>query len=136
MASWGLARLPRALDPHEVAAACKLRPADHVGRRDFAVLLVLARLGLRAGEVAALRLEDIDWRKGELLVRGKGPKQERLPLPTDVGEAIAGSLRRVGRPRFDAREVFTRVRAPHQRLSSGGITGIVYAACGRAGIPP
>lgn len=135
IASWRLATLPRALPPAAVAAL--LRSCDRrttFGRRDFAVLMLLVRLGLRAGEVAALRLEDVDWRQGELLVRGKGPKHERLPLPADVGAAIAGWLRR-GRPRCAAREVFTRVRAPHRRLSSGGITAIVLAAGQRAGIP-
>jgi integrase/recombinase XerD len=135
IASWRLAALPRALDAAAVAAL--LRSCDRrttFGRRDFAVLMVLVRLGLRAGEAAALRLEDVDWREGELLVRGKGPKHERLPLPTDVGEAIATWLRR-GRPRSAVREVFTRVRAPHHRLSSAGISAIVRAACGRAGIP-
>lgn len=135
IASWRLAALPRALDPAALAAlleSCDRRTT--FGRRDFAVLMMLVRLGLRAGEVAALRLEDIDWREGELLVRGKGPKHERLPLPSDVGEAIAGWLRR-GRPRCAAREVYTRVRAPHRRLTAGGISAIVRAACGRAGIP-
>jgi len=135
IASWRLAVLPRALDPSAVAAL--LRSCDRrttFGRRDFAVLMMLVRLGLRAGEVAALRLEDVNWPEGDLLVRGKGPKHERLPLPTDVGEAVANWLRR-GRPRYVAREVFTRVRAPHRRLSSAGISAIVRAACGRAGIP-
>lgn len=135
IASWRLAALPRALEPAAVAAL--LRSCDRrttFGRRDFAALKLLARLGLRAGEVAALRLEDVDWREGELLVRGKSPRHERLPLPSDVGEAIAGWLRR-GRPCCAAREVFTRVRAPHRRLSPGGVSSIVRAACQRAGIP-
>ena len=135
IASWRLAALPRALDPAAVAAL--LRSCDRrttFGRRNFAALMLLARLGLRAGEVAALRLEDIGWWEGELLVRGKGPRHERLPLPSDVGEAIAGWLRR-GRPRCAAREVFTRVRAPHRRLSPGGVSAIVRAASQRAGIP-
>jgi integrase len=135
IASSRFAALPRALDRDAVAAllaSCDRRTT--FGRRDFAVLMLLSRLGLRAGEVAASRLEDIDWRNGELLVRGKGPKHERLPLPTDVGEAISSWLRR-GRPRCGVREVFTRVRAPHNRLSSAGISAIVGAACGRAGIP-
>lgn len=134
-ANWRLAALPKALSSAEVGKL--LRSCDRrttFGRRDFAVLTLLARLGLRAGEVAALRLEDLDWRAGELLVRGKGPKAERLPLPVDVGEAVAAWLRR-GRPRCAAREVFTRVRAPHCGLSSGGVSNIVAAACGRAGIP-
>ncbi len=135
VACWRLAALPKPLDAAAVAAL--LRGCDRrtmFGRRDFAVLMMLVRLGLRAGEVAAIRLEDINWGEGELLVRGKGPRHERLPLPTDVGEAIASWLRR-GRPRCAAREVFTRVRAPHRRLSSAGISAIVRAACERAGIP-
>jgi site-specific recombinase XerD len=79
-------------------------------------------------------MEDIDWRAGEFVVRGKGPKIECLPLPHDVGEAIAGWLCR-GRPRCAAREVFTRIRAPHGALSSPGIYAIVHAASVRAGVP-
>lgn len=133
VASWRLAGLPRALDPGAVAAlltSCDRRTT--VGRRDFAVLTLLVRLGLRAGEVAGLLLDDIDWRQGELVVRGKGPKQGRLPLPADVGEAVAGWLRR--RPRCAVREVFTRVRAPHQGLSPAGVSAIVRAASERAGM--
>ncbi len=135
VASWRLAGLPKALEPETVKAlllSCDRRTT--YGRRDFAVLMLLVRLGLRSGEVASLRLEDVDWRAGDLVIRGKGPKFERLPLPADVGEAIAGWLRR-GRPRCAAREVFTRVRAPHGRLTSGGVTAIVRAACVRAGVP-
>jgi integrase len=134
VASWRLAALPRAVDPGDVAAllkSCDRRTT--FGRRDFAVLTLLVRLGLRSGEVAGLRLDDIDWRAGELVVRGKGPKEERLPLPSDVGEAIAGWLGR-GRPHCAVREVFTRVRAPHQGLSPGGVSAIVRAACKRAGV--
>jgi len=135
VASWRFAALPKSLEPCTVEAllsSCDRRTT--YGRRDFAVLVLLVRLGLRSGEVASLCLEDIDWRAGELLVRGKGPKLERLPLPADVGDAVAGWLRR-GRPCCAAREVVTRVRAPHGRLSSGGISAIVRAACVRAGVP-
>ena len=114
-------------------ASCDRRTT--FGRRDFAVLMLLARLGLRAGEVTSLRLEDIDWRAGEILIRGKGPRLDRLPLPADVGEAVAGWLRR-GRPRCECREVITRVRAPHGPLTPGGIAAIVHAACLRAGCRP
>jgi integrase/recombinase XerD len=134
VANWRGASLPKALSIDEVAAlltSCDRRTT--FGRRDFAVLTLLARLGLRAGEVAGLCLEDIDWRRGELIVRGKGSRKERLPLPGDVGEAIAEWLRR-GRPGCAGREVFVRVRAPHQRLSSGGVSAIVRAACARAGV--
>ena len=136
VASWRLATLPKALDAGMVKmllSSCDRRTT--YGRRDFAVLTVLVRLGLRSGEVTALRLEDIDWRAGVLLIRGKGPKLEQLPLPADVGDAVASWLRR-GRPRCAAREVFTRVRAPHGPLCSSGIAAIVYAACRRVGVPP
>jgi len=135
VASWRLAGLPKALDPDTVKAllkSCDRRTT--YGRRDFAVLMLLVRLGLRSGEVASLRLEDVDWRAGDLLIRGKGTKLERLPLPADVGEAVASWLSR-GRPRCAAHEVITRVRAPHKRLTSGGVTAIVRAACTRAGVP-
>ena len=85
------------------------------GMRDFAILTLLARLGLRAGEVAALTLEDIDWHHGEMVVRGKGGRQERLPLPADVGEAVVTYLRH--RPEFACRALFLKVRAPVTGLS-------------------
>jgi site-specific recombinase XerD len=136
VASWRLAGLPNALGPAQVAAllaSCdRCSPA---GRRDFAMLTLLARLGLRAGEVAALALEDIDWRAGEITVPGKGRRAERLPLPADAGEAIAAYLAD-GRPEpFEAaRQVFLRVRAPHRGLTSTGVTQAVFAAGQRAGI--
>jgi len=97
-------------------------------------LVLLVRLGLRAGEVAALELDDIDWRRGELVVRGKGDRHERLPLPVDAGEALAGYLRR-GRPRCEDRHLFLRVKAPATGLTGDGVTKIVHAACRRAGLP-
>jgi site-specific recombinase XerD len=135
VAGWRLSGLPKRLEPGEVDAL--LASCDRstvIGRRDLAILTVLSRLGLRAGEVAALSLEDIDWRAGELIVRGKGNRSERLPLPHDVGEAIVGYLRD-GRPATALdRAVFARVRAPHHRLSSGGVTFVVKAAAHRAGL--
>jgi site-specific recombinase XerD len=99
------------------------------------MLTLLSRLGLRAGEVAGLALDDIDWRAGEITVRGKGNRAERLPLPADAGEAIAAYLRD-GRPEpFEAaRQVFLRARAPHCGLTSGGVTQAVFSAGQRAGI--
>jgi integrase/recombinase XerD len=135
VAGWRLASLVKALDARSVArllASCDRR--TRVGRRDFAIVTLLSRLGLRAGEVAALRLSDVDWRAGELLVRGKGSRQERLPLPVDVGETLAGWLAR-GRPRRESVFVFTRVRAPYGGLSAGAVSQIVRRACGRAGLP-
>ena len=135
VAGWRLAGLVKALDARSVQrllGSCDRR--TRVGRRDFAIITLLSRLGLRAGEVAALRLSDVDWRAGELLVRGKGSRQERLPLPVDVGETLAGWLAR-GRPRRESVFVFTRVRAPYGGLSAGAVSQIVRRACGRAGLP-
>ena len=135
VASWRNASLVKALDPPALArllAGCDRR--TRVGRRDFAVLMLLSRLGLRGGEVAAIQLEDVDWRAGEVMVRGKGSRHERLPLPADVGEALAGWLRS-GRPRCQSAFAFTRVRAPHDGLSATAVTGIVRRACERAEVP-
>lgn len=114
-------------------ASCDRRTT--VGRRDFAVLLVLLRLGLRSCEVASLQLGDIDWRAGEITVHGKNNRAGRLPLPADVGQAIVDYLRR-GRPRTDRREVFLRVIAPRVGLERGGVSLIVRRACVRAGLMP
>ncbi|EQD51989.1 integrase/recombinase, partial [mine drainage metagenome] len=98
-------------------------------------MLILLRLGLRAGEVAGLRLDDIEWRAGQIVVRGKGRHEDRLPLPTDVGEAMVAYLRR-GRPKdTEHREVFLRAVAPLGPLGTNGISGIVRCACLRAGVP-
>jgi integrase/recombinase XerD len=136
VATWRLASLPAPLEPGQVAAmlaGCDTGTAS--GRRDLAMLTLLARLGLRAGEVAALALDDIDWRAGEITVTGKGRRSERLPLPADVGEAVAGYLRD-GRPEpFDGtRQVFLRIPAPHRGLTPTGVTMAVFAAAQRAGL--
>jgi site-specific recombinase XerD len=126
--------LPLGLSRSDVArllGSCDRRRA--AGRRDYAVLLLLCRLGLRAGEVSAIELEDVDWRRGEFQVRGKGLRLEMLPLPVDVGEAIVGYLRH--RPRSGSRAVFLLARAPFCPLTAGTVTGIVQRACIRAGLP-
>jgi integrase/recombinase XerD len=127
--------LARGLEPAALAkllASCDRRRT--VGRRDYAIMLLCSRLGLRAGEVAALTLDDLDWRRGELLVRGKGDRHERLPLAADVGEALVSYLRR--RPGSEYRTVFLKAIAPAGRLSGKAIWGVVHAACLRAGIAP
>jgi integrase/recombinase XerD len=106
-----------------------------VGRRDYAVLSLLARLGLRCGEVAALTLDDIDWRAGELVIRGKGSRVDRLPLPSDVGEALADYLCR-GRPRGFGRTLFVNGRAPVTAVSRHTVSMVVVRACRRVGMPP
>ncbi len=134
-AGWRLSGLPRALEPGEVGgllASCDR--ATGPGRRDFAILTLLARLGLRAGEVACLGLDAVDWRAGELIVVGKGRRAERLPLPVDVGEAITAYLTH-GRPATaQDRRVFVRVKAPHCGLTTGGVTQVVVSAARRAGL--
>ena len=135
VAGWRLVGLVKALDARSLRrllAACDRR--TRVGRRDHAIITLLSRLGLRAGEVAALRLGDIDWRSGELLVRGKGSRHERLPLPTDVGETLASWLER-GRPRRDSPFVFVRLRAPYADLTATAVSQVVRRACRRAGVP-
>ena len=112
--------LPRGLPAGQVTLL--LESCDRstkVGCRDYAILMLLARLGLRAGEVAGLRLDDVDWRASELVVRGKRSRIDRLPLPGDVGEALADYLCRV-RPRGFGRTVFLRAQAPVGGLSGDG----------------
>jgi site-specific recombinase XerD len=128
--------LPMGISPADVDAllkSCDRRRA--IGRRDYAVLLSLLRLGLRAGEVAALTLDDVDWRAAEIVVHGKGGRLDRLPLPGDVGEAIVAYLQR-GRLSTGHRELFLRALAPIGPLAgSSGVSWIVRRACRRAGIP-
>ncbi|MFK0297429.1 site-specific integrase [Streptomyces sp. NPDC090442] len=135
VAGWRLDSLPRGLTPQQVAAllsAPDLRtPA---GQRDRAILVTLARLGLRGAEVAALQLSDIDWHAGEIAVRGKGSRIERLPLPTEVGETLAGYLTD-SRPRCSATAVFVTARAPYQALTGTCIRAVMRRACDRAGLP-
>lgn len=128
------AKLPRSLDPDDVQrmlAACDRRTLS--GCRDFAVITTLARLGLRVAELANLRLDDLRWRAGEITIHGKGHRVERMPLPTDVGDAIAVYLDQ--RPaRVLGRTVFVRLFAPLGRLSATAMTQIVAAAAKRAGL--
>lgn len=126
--------LPKAIsraDATSLLAACDRRSA--IGRRDYAVIITLLRLGLRRGELARLTLDDIDWRAGELVVRGKG-REDRLPLPADVGAAIAAYLKR-GRPASGRRELFLRARAPYTPIDPSTVASTVRRACRRAGIP-
>jgi site-specific recombinase XerD len=134
VAGWRLAWLPKALEPDQVERL--LQSADRrsiVGLRDAAIVRLLVRLGLRAGEVAALTLDDLDWRAGEIVVHGKGARESRLPLPQDVGKELAAYLQR-RRPCPLDRKVFLRSRAPYRGLEPGGIIGAVRHALRRAGI--
>ena len=115
-----------------LVASCDLATA--MGRRDAAMLTVLARIGLRANEVASLGLDDIDWRRGEMVVAGKGGKVEVVPLPVDVGEALARYLSK-DRPPTSSRALFVKERAPFGPLTSNGIGEVVARSCKRAGLP-
>jgi site-specific recombinase XerD len=131
IAGWRGASLPQALPPGAVRRL--LRGCDRrtlIGRRDYAVLMLLVRLGLRAGEVVRLELEALDWRRGEVVVHGKGKTLARLPLPQDVGQALSAYL--VRRPRVDSRALFLRSRAPLRPLTR--ITHRVAQAAKRAGL--
>lgn len=135
IAGWRLTGLPKALTASQVnrlLRACDRR--RHVGRRDYAVLLLLTRLGLRAGEVSALELGDVDWRHGEILVRGKGKRKERLPVPNEIGSAVASYLR-LSRPKAHSRRLFLCIRAPHGPLNRTAVTAVVRYACVRADLP-
>lgn len=128
--------LPRGLSDEQVRVMLdSCDRSTRIGRRDYAVLLVLVRLGLRCSEIAALTLEDVDWRAGEIVIRGKGSRIDRLPLPADVGEALADYLCR-GRPRGYGRLLFLNGRAPIAGLSRDTVSMVVVRACRRVGMPP
>jgi len=128
---------PRGLETAEVArllSGCDRRRS--AGRRDYAILTLLERLGLRAAEVAAITLDDVDWHRGEVVIRGKGNRHERLPLPNDVGQALAEYLRHARPPAPPGcRTVFLRTVAPVGPLSPQGISMVVRHAARQAGLP-
>lgn len=126
--------LPQGISPAQgraLLASCDRRTA--LGRRDYAIILSLLRLGLRRSELAGVMLEDLDWRAGEVAIRGKGGRAERLPMPVDVGAAIAGYLSR-GRPVSSYRELFLLARAPFTPIDAATVSSTVRRACRRAGI--
>lgn len=137
VANWSMASLPRALSSDELQrllSGCERESA--VGRRNWAILLLLARLGLRAGEVVALALDDLDWAAGELCIRSAGARADHLPIPQDVGEALADYLCN-SRPACVSQRVFVRIRAPHRGLAtSAAISTLVMRALARAGLDP
>jgi integrase/recombinase XerD len=135
VANWKLSTIPRALPPCQVERVLtSIDRGTAMGRRDYAILLILARLGLRAGEIKTLTLEDLDWQEGLITVRGKAGRYSQLPLPADVGEAIADYLQH-GRPTVSSRCVFLRMRAPAGGFKGQcGIGSIVQHALARAGV--
>ena len=135
VANWKQSILPRALPSGQVDQVLKsVNRKTAIGRRDYAILLILARLGLRAGEIRALTLDDLDWQEGLITVRGKAGRFSQLPLPKDVGAAIADYLRH-GRPDTTSRCVFLRAKAPAGGFRGQcGIASIVRHTLERAGI--
>jgi len=135
VANWKQSTLPRALPPDQVEQV--LNSVDRktaMGRRDYAILLILARLGLRAGEIRALTLDDVDWKQGLITVRGKAGRFSQLPLPKDAGAAIADYLRH-GRATTNSRCVFLRAKAPTGGFQGqSGVGSMVRHALKRAGI--
>ena len=134
VASWRLSALPRSLPVAEIEALLDGCDRDTAtGLRDYAVLSLLARLGLRGAEAAGLQLGDVDWRAGEIAVCGKGSRIERLPLPAAAGEALAAWLTD-GRPRCGSRAVFVTVRRPYRQLTPEAVRAVMGRACDRAGL--
>ena len=134
VASWRLSALPRSLPAAEIEALLDGCDRDTAtGLRDYAVLSLLARLGLRGAEAAGLQLGDVDWRAGEIAVTGKGSRIERLPLPAAAGEALAAWLMD-GRPRCESRAVFVTVRRPYRQLTPEAVRAVMGRACDRAGL--
>jgi site-specific recombinase XerD len=135
--NWRLATVPKHLTSEEIERLLKACDrSTSTGRRNYAILLLLVRFGLRAGEVVNMELDDIDWRAGEIMIRGKGLLHDRLPLPADVGEALADYLR-YGRPQCSTRRLFICAKAPRRGFTGpGAISSIVRRTIDRAGLDP
>ena len=136
VAGWRDTAIPKTLTSTDVQAlvdSCdRTRPA---GARDYAIVVLVARLGLRSAEVARLELGDVDWRAGEVLIRGKTRRQDRLPLPVEVGQALAAYLHD-GRPPVAGRAVFVTCRPPRRGIRPDLVKSVVRRACLRCGLPP
>ena len=135
VAGWRGTAIPRGIAPSEVEqllAGCDRNSPG--GIRDYAILILVARLGLRSIEVARLQVTDIDWRAGEIVVRGKARRQDRLPFPVDVGEALSAYLCEA-RPPTPIRQVFLALKAPTRAIRADLVSDVTHRACARAGVP-
>lgn len=135
VAGWRDTGVPKAIPAADVQlllGSCDR--SDAVGVRDFAMLMLVARLGLRSAEVARLELGDIDWRGGQIILRGKASRQEGMPLPVDVGEALTAYLSQA-RPSTRIRQVFLAAKAPMRPIPPGLVSDVTHRACDRAGLP-
>jgi integrase/recombinase XerD len=135
VAGWRDTRVPKGISAADVQlllGSCDR--SDRIGVRDFAILMLVARLGLRSAEVARLELGDIDWRAGQVIVRGKASRQEGMPLPVDVGKALTAYLSQA-RPPTRIRQVFLAAKAPMRPIPPGLVSDVTHRACDRAGLP-
>jgi integrase len=135
VAGWRDTGVPKGIpagDVQRLLDSCDRR--DPAGIRDYAILMLVARLGLRSAEVARLELGDIDWRAGQVILRGKACRQDGMPLPCDVGEALAAYLSQA-RPATPLRQVFLAAKAPMRAIPPGLVSGVTRRACDRAGLP-
>ena len=135
VAGWRDTGVPKAIPAADVQlllGSCDR--SDPIGVRDFAMLMLVARLGLRSAEVARLELGDIDWRAGQIILRGKASRQEGMPLPVDVGEALTAYLTQA-RPSTRIRQVFLAAKAPMRPIPPGLVSDVTHRACDRAGLP-
>jgi site-specific recombinase XerD len=135
VAGWRDTGVPKAIpagDVQRLLDSCDR--GDPAGIRDYAILMLAARLGLRSAEVARLELGDIDWRAGQITLRGKACRQDGMPLPCDAGEALAAYLSQA-RPATPLRQVFLAARAPMRAIPPGLVSDVTHRACDRAGLP-
>ena len=135
VAGWRDTGVPKAIPAADVQLLLGGCARSHpIGVRDFAMLMLVARLGLRSAEVARLELGDIDWRAGQIILRGKASRQEGMPLPVDVGEALTAYLTQA-RPSTRIRQVFLAAKAPMRPIPPGLVSDVTHRACDRAGLP-
>ena len=135
VAGWRDTGVPKAIPAADVQlllGGCDR--SEPIGVRDFAMLMLVARLGLRSAEVARLELGDIDWRAGQIILRGKASRQEGMPLSVDVGEALTAYLTQA-RPSTRIRQVFLAAKAPMRPIPPGLVSDVTHRACDRAGLP-
>ena len=135
VAGWRDTGVPKAIpagDVQRLLDSCDR--GDPIGIRDYAILMLVARLGLRSAEVSRLELGDIDWRAGQITLRGKACRQDGMPLPCDVGEALAAYLSQA-RPATPLRQVFLAAKAPMRAIPPGLVSDVTHRACDRAGLP-
>lgn len=134
VAGWRDTGVPKAIPAEDVQRLLdSCDRSDPIGIRDYAILMLVARLGLRSAEVARLKLSDIDWRTGQIVLSGKASRQDAMPLPCDVGDALSDHLSQE-RPSTPLRQVFLAAKAPTRPIPPGLVSDVTHRACDRAGL--